>query len=156
MSLTKRQIVEEAYGELGMSQYVFDLDVDVIQRALRRLDAMMAEWNGRGLRLAYPIPATPDESDLDELTNLPDWANEAVTLNLAVRLAPGHGKAVSPQTLAAAKSAKDAVMARLAQPTEIQITNLPRGAGAKNRESTFLPGPSDLLAAGADSSLEFL
>ena len=34
MGYTKRQIIEEAYGELGMASYVFDLDVDVLQRAI--------------------------------------------------------------------------------------------------------------------------
>ena len=156
MGYTKRQIIEEAYGELGMASYVFDLDVDVLQRALRRLDSMMAEWNGHGIRLGYPIPASPDDSDLDELAQVPDWATEAIILGLAVRLAPGHGKTVSPQTLFAAKSAKDSVLARVAMPPEIQITGLPRGAGAKNHESPFLPGPSDTLTAGPDGELEFL
>ena len=155
MSFTKRQFIEEAYGELGMASYIFDLDTDVLARALRRLDSMLAEWNGRGIRLGYPIPASPDDSDLDELTQVPDWANEAVILNLAVRLAPGHGKTVSPQTLFAAKSAKDAVLARAAMPPEVQITGLPRGAGAKNTASPFLSGPTDPLTAGPDSELEF-
>ena len=155
MSYSKRQFVEEAYGEIGMASHVFDLDVDVLQRALRRLDALMAEWNGRGIRLGYPIPASPDDSDLDELALVPDWTNEAVILNLAVRLAPGHGKTVSPQTLFAAKRAMDGVLARAAMPPEVQITGLPRGAGAKNTGSPFLPGPSDTLTAGPDSELEF-
>ena len=152
---TKRRFIEEAYGELGMASYVFDLDVEVLQRALRRLDSMMAEWNGRGIRLGYPL-SSPDDSSLDELAQVPDCANEAVILNLAVRLAPGHGKTVSPQTLFAAKNAKDSILARMAMPPEIQITGLPRGAGAKNHESPFLPGPSDTLTAGPDGELEFL
>ena len=155
MSYTKRQFIEEAYGELGMASYVFDLEPETIHRALRRLDAMMAEWNGRGIRLGYPLPDSPDDSDLDELAQVPDRANQAVILNLAVRLAPGHGKTPSPQTLAAAKGALDGLMARAAIPSEVQITGLPRGAGAKNRASTFLPGPTDPLTAGPDSQLDF-
>lgn len=155
MSFTKRQFIEDAYGEIGMASYVFDLDPEVWQRALRRIDTFMAWLNGKGVRLGYPLPASPSDSDLDELTNVPDWANEAVVLNLAVRLAPGHGKSVSPQTLAAAKSALDAVFARSAMPPEVQITSLPRGAGAKNTISPFLPGPTDPLTAGPDSELEF-
>lgn len=156
MGYSKRQIIEEAYGEIGMASYVFDLDVDVLQRALRRLDSMMAEWNGRGIRLGYPIPASPDDSDLDELAQVPDWANEAVILNLAVRLAPGHGKTVSPQTLFAAKRAMDGVLARVAMPPEVQITGLPRGAGSKSHDAPFLPSPTAPLTAGPDSELEFL
>jgi len=153
---TKRQIIEEAYGELGMASYVFDLDVHVLQRALRRLDSLMAEWNGRGVRLGYPLPASPDDSDLDELAQVPDWANEAVILNLAVRLAPGHGKTVSPQTLFAAKNARDGVLARVAMPPEVQLTGLPRGAGSKSHDAPFLPSSTAPLTAGPDSELEFL
>ena len=93
--------------------------------------------------------------DLDEPALVPDWTNEAVILNLAVRLAPGHGKTVSPQTLFAAKRAMDGVLARAAMPPEVQITGLPRGAGAKNTGSPFLPGSTDTLTAGPDSELEF-
>ena len=155
MGYSKRQLIEEAYGEIGMASYVFDLDVDVLQRALRRLDSMMAEWNGRGIRLGYPLPASPDDSDLDELAQVPDWTNEAVILNLAVRLAPGHGKTVSPQTLAAARRALDTVLGKVAMPPQVQITGLPCGAGAKNLDAPFLPAPSDPLTAGPDSELEF-
>lgn len=154
MGYSKRQIIEESYGEIGMASYVFDLDVDVLQRALRRLDSMMAEWNGRGIRLGYPIPASPDDSDLDELAQVPDWANEAIILNLAVRVAPGHGKTVSPQTLATAKRALDTILAKAAMPPEVQLTGL-RGAGAKNTSRPFLPAPTDSLTAGPDSELEF-
>ena len=155
MGYTKRQIIEEAYGELGMASYVFDLDVDVLQRALRRLDSMMAEWNGHGIRLGYPIPASPDDSDLDELANVPDWATESIILGLAVRLAPGHGKTVSPQTLSAARRALDTVLGKVAMPPQVQITGLPCGAGAKSIDAPFLPAPSDPLTAGPDSVLEF-
>lgn len=155
MSFTKRQFIEEAYGELGMASYIFDLDTDVLARALRRLDSMLAEWNGRGIRLGYPIPASPDDSDLDEPALVPDWTNEAVILNLAVRLAPGHGKTVSPQTLFAAKRAMDGVLARSAMPSEVQLAGLPRGAGAKSHDAPFLPSPTEPLTAGPDSELEF-
>ena len=155
MGYSKRQFIEEAYGEIGMGTYVFDLDLDVLQRAARRLDAMMAEWNGRGIRLGYPIPASPDDGDLDDLATVPDWANEAIILNLAVRLSPGHGKTVSPQTLAAARRALDTVLGKVAMPPQVQITGLPCGAGAKSLDAPFLPAPSDSLTAGPDSELEF-
>lgn len=155
MSFTKRQFIDDAYGELGMASYIFDLEPETIQRALRRLDSMMADWNGRGIRLGYPISGSPADSDLDELTSVPDRANKAVILNLAIELAPGHGKTVSPQTLAAAKRALDTVMAWSAMPPEVQLTNIPRGAGAKNTTSPFFPGPTDPLTAGPDSELEF-
>jgi hypothetical protein len=34
-------------------------------RSLRRLDAMMAEWNAKGIRLGYPLPGSPENSDIN-------------------------------------------------------------------------------------------
>jgi hypothetical protein len=65
VSYTKRQFITAAFEEIGLASYVFDLQPQDLQTALRRLDAMMAEWNGKGLRLAYPIPLSPEDSDLD-------------------------------------------------------------------------------------------
>ena len=51
MGWTKRQYIEQAFEEVGLAAYVFDLTPEQLQSALRKLDAMMAEWNAKGLRL---------------------------------------------------------------------------------------------------------
>lgn len=155
MSFSKRQFIAEAFGELGLVNYIFDLDPEDLERALRRLDAMMAEWNGRGLRLGYPIPSTPTVSDLDEVSGVPDSANEAIILNLAVRLAPGLGKSTSPDTKIAAKNALNMLMGRAALPPQVQLTGLPAGAGSKSIDAPFLAPATDPLTAGPDSELTF-
>ncbi|MFB1502121.1 packaged DNA stabilization gp4 family protein, partial [Thiocapsa sp. N5-Cardenillas] len=111
MSYSKRQFVEGAFEEIGLASYVYDLQPQDYQTGLRRLDAMMAEWNARGLRLGYPLPSAPQDSDIDAATDIPDAANEAVVLNLAIRLASGYGKTVAPATAALAKRALDTVTA---------------------------------------------
>ena len=58
MGYTKRQFVEAAHDELGLSSYVFDMPTEQLQKTMRRLDAMMAEWNAKGIRLGYPMPGT--------------------------------------------------------------------------------------------------
>ena len=45
MGYSKRQFVEAAFAEVGLASYVFDLQPQDLEQALRRLDAMMAEWN---------------------------------------------------------------------------------------------------------------
>ena len=59
MAYTKRQFVEAALTEIGLASYVFDLQPEQLEYARRRLDAMMADLNGKGLRLSYPIPSSP-------------------------------------------------------------------------------------------------
>lgn len=158
MGWTKQDLVEAAYGELALHSFVVTLNPDVLEHGLRRLDAMMAMWNGKGIRLGYPLPSTHDASTLDDDSSLPDAAFEPVFMNLAKRLASGHGKQVAPQTLIAAKEGYDMLMARAAMPSEVQYPGaLPRGAGNKpwNSGRPFMPPPVDPLLAGGDGPIEF-
>ena len=105
MGWTKRQFIDAAFAEIGLSVYTFDMQPEQYQAALVRLDTMLAEWNARGIRIGYPLPVSPQQSDLDEQTGVPDMANEAILTNLAVRIAAGYGKQLMPQTLTTARTA---------------------------------------------------
>lgn len=160
MGWTKQQLVEEAYAELALHGYIFDLDPEELQFGLRRLDGMLGLWNGKGIRLSYPLPSSPDSSSLDSDSNLPDFANEATYLNLAVRIAAGKGKQLPMQTLMLAKQAYDALLSRIAseQMQQQQLPNtFPLGAGNKalRRGTRFMPTPDDTIDAGADDPLDF-
>jgi len=159
MAWTKRQLVEEAFTEVGYASYVFDLQAEQIQMALRRLDGMLAQWNASGLRLSYPLPGAPGQSDLDQSSNLPDAADEAVYLNLAIRIAPSLGKVVSVDTKMNAKAAHDRLMALAAQPGEMQMPRtMPAGAGQKRwryNDDPFVRRPIEPLLAGPDGPIEF-
>lgn len=159
MGWTKGQIVDEAYGELALQGYIYDLSPEMRLTGLRRLDAMMAMWQGKGIRLGYPLPSAPDTSDIDSASNIPDIAIEPVFLNLAVRLAAGFGKQLAPSTLIAAKDGFDMLMGRAAMPPEVQYPEtLPRGAGSKPwrwQVGPFMPPPTDPLTTGPDSELDF-
>ena len=158
MSWTKRQFVTQAFEELGLAAYVFDLYPEQMESAMKRLDAMMATWNAKGIRLGYPIPGSPENGSLSDETSVPDAANEAIFLNLAVRLAPSFGKTVSPDTKLNAKSAYDNLLSLAAAPVEMQLPGtLPLGAGNKpwgiNRP--FVTPPIDPLLVGQDGQLDF-
>ena len=159
MAYTKRQFVEAALTEIGLASYVFDIQPEQLEYARRRLDAMMADWNGKGLRLSYPIPASPEQGSLAEETNVPDSANEAVILNLAVRLAPSYGKQIMPDTRLLAKTAYDTVLQRATAPIELQFPDtLPSGAGSKywrDADDPFMPTPVDPVETGPEGILEF-
>lgn len=130
MGYTKRQFVEGAGEEIGMASYVFDLPPETLDAWLRRLDAMMAEWNGQGIRLGYPIPSNPEDSDLDQRTVVPNWANTAIITNLALRIAPGEGKSISPETKATAFRSFNTVLGRSTTPPQMQLPGTtPIGAG---------------------------
>lgn len=158
MSWTKRQFVNQAFEEIGLASYVFDLQPEQLQSALRRMDAMMAAWNAKGIRVGYPIPTSPENSDLDDETGVPDAANEAIYTNLAIRIAPSFGKAVSQEAKVSARAAYDVLLMRAAVPPEMQLPgSLPAGAGNKpwRYDDEYIKDPSDPLMAGADSVLDF-
>lgn len=157
MSYTKRQFVEAAYEEIGIASYNFDLDPEALQSALRRLDAMMAEWNAKGIRLAYPLPGSPQDSDLAELSTVPDSAIEAIITNLGIRLGPQLGKTLSLDTKFIAKQGYNTLLSRACYPPEMGLpTTMPIGAGNKpgRWSRTFLNAPEPRLDAGDDSHID--
>jgi predicted NBD/HSP70 family sugar kinase len=134
MSYSKRQFVETAYEEIGIADYDFDLSPEQLNSGVRRLDGMMTEWNGRGIRLGYPVPGSPEDTDLDAPTVVPNWAWEAVYLNLALRIAPMVGKDVSPDTKTNAFRAYNTVMGRSLTIPQVQMpATMPAGAGSRWR-----------------------
>lgn len=158
MSWTKRQLVEQAFEEIGYASYAFDLQPEQLQAGLRRLEAMMGTWNGRGIRLGYPLSGSPNAAELDVSSNVPDSANEAIYTNLAVRIGPIVGKNVSMETKQAARLAYTQLLSRFTMPQEQQLPNtMPAGAGNKpwRQDRPFLPGPEDTLDAGDDGVIEF-
>jgi len=156
---TKRQIVMAAFEEIGLGAEAYDVQPGQLQSALRRLDVMVAEWNGRGIRIGYPLPASPSESDIDDATNVPDSAVETLFLSLAVRIAPSYGKQVLPDTKASSIRGYNTLIARATSPVEMSFpSSMPAGAGHKpwragNEE--FLEPPPDPLLAGDDGALDF-
>lgn len=159
MSWTKRQFITTAFEEIGYADYVFDLQPEQLEKALWRLDSMMASWNAQGIRIGYPLPSTPEDSSLTTETSVPDSANMAIYMNLALVLAPTVGKMVSPETKAGAKTSYDILAQRAAAPVPMQFPGtLPSGAGNKpwrNTQDPFLNNPTDPIDAGSDSAIDF-
>lgn len=148
MAWTKRELIADAFGAFGLANYVFDLTPEQMQDALRRLDSMMGQWETQGVYLGYVLPATPGASDLDDDSGIPVQANEAVSLNLARRLAPTIGKALSAETILQAGAAYRALLGKrgVQRMPEMQMpANMPSGAGNKGwrDRDPFLVPPSD-------------
>ena len=159
MAYTKRDIVEQAFDEIGLASYVFDLQPQQLNSALRRLDMMMMTWNGKGIRIGYPLPSSPNDSDLNDELNITDFSFEAMYLNLAIRISGGFGKTVSPDTRINAKRAYNQLLSHSTLPIEMQLGNetVPAGAGNKGwryYNNPFLQAPQNRITAGSDSLLD--
>jgi hypothetical protein len=159
MGYTKQQFISAAFEEIGLASYVFDLQPEQLESALRRLDAMMADWNAKGIRLGYPLPSSPQDSTLSEETLVPDSAYEAIICSLAIRLAPSFGKQVMVETKTTAKQGYDILLQRATFPLEKQLpATTPAGAGNKPwrvYDNPFVRPPYFPVDAGPDGPLEY-
>jgi hypothetical protein len=159
MSWTKRQFVEHAFEEAGYAAYTFDLQPEQLEAGLRRLDAMMAMWHSKGISLGYPLPDSPSGSNLDDLTNVPDRAVEAICANLAVRVGPLIGKMVPAETRSVARAAYTEMLGWATTPSEVQIPgSMPAGAGHKTWQvgRPFLRPTDDGIITPPEDTVEFL
>lgn len=158
MSWTKKEFVLAAFEELGLSDANYNLQDSQLQTALKRLDSMMSSWNAKGIRLSYPLPSSPGDSNLDTDTTVPDAANEAIYLNLAIRIAPSFGKPVTQELKTSARDAYRILLSFNAYPVqEKQLSPLPKGAGYKthvDNTNRFLIPNDNALDVGSDGELD--
>lgn len=126
----KRYLINMAFSEIGLSGYVFDQEADEREEALHKLDGYMAMLKNQGVDIGYNFPATPADSDLDDDSGLPDYAEMAVWQQLALRLCPAYGKTASQVLVSSAHQAKAHLMAAIAViPSTRYPTTLPMGRG---------------------------
>ena len=147
MAWTKRDIITKAYAEIGKAAYDFDLQPEELQDALQSLDAMVSAWSIRGINFGYS--GGNGKGDIDADTEVPQFAYEALTYNLVLRLAGGMGKMVAQETKTLAKQG-------LADLESYSLRIRPRKiggyAGSGSRYSN-LPETIDPLAFGRDGNL---
>lgn len=156
MGWTKRDLIDGAFAELALGSEAWDVTAGEQTLALRRMDAMLADWEQRGIRLGYPIPDGPKADDLDADSGVPSSAVQAIQTGLAVRMAPTLGKQVHPSTQATARDSFQWLLKAAAMPQEQQLpSTMPRGAGNRvwrNTQRPFFPkpdtGPLDIAAGG--------
>lgn len=160
MAFTKLNVIQQAFSEIGLGDYVFDAAPEEMQYALRRLDGMMAQWNHKGIRVGYPLPSAYTKSNLSDDVNVSDMALEAMYTGLAVRLAPSMGKQPSPDTKVMARQGYMALLSNSAAPIQrgMDTHTLPAGQGNKQwrwNKDPFLDTAEDAVDAGPDSEMDF-
>lgn len=160
MALKKRNAIVRALSSIGVHGYEFDVSPEEDEELLQVLDGMMAQWDGLGIKLGYPIPSDTDESDLDQDLGIPLSAYQTVYLNLGILAAPGYGKAVAPETKKAAADGYSVLLIAAATPRRQELPDtLPRGAGNRtpwglNRRFFPVPQkPPTSLDQGGDLEL---
>jgi len=135
MTLTKRNIIEQAFNEIGLGTYAYDAQPEDLQDALARMNALFAEWALAGALTGYPSINVALADDLDNYSNLPADAVRAAITALAVEMAPSYGKVASPQTIKTANAGYKLLMRKAASGQiprrEMDTGAIPGGAGYK-------------------------
>lgn len=150
MSLTRRQLLTRAYRCLGVSNE-FDVSPDELTTGVEDMNMLMAAWTGRNIRIGYR-PGT----GLDDQTGIPDVAEGAVAMNLALRLAPSIGKAPSPDLKRDARLAYLALLTNKVRLTPVQLPQeMPLGAGNRRFvDRRFISPPTDPFDTGAGGTID--
>lgn len=157
---TKGEIVSQAFAELALAGWDWDLTPDEQSWALQRMDMLAAEWALKGIHIGYNASVAP-ETDLQQPSGVPMVAVRALVLNLAREIAAGKGKALPATTIAQANQAYSTLAVGAALPGQQAMPEtLPLGAG--NRYWRGIPNPyfpkpgRPPLEVGQGGNLEFL
>lgn len=125
----KRDIVQLAFEECGQAGYEFELSPEEYDSALRRLNAMMAEWIEEGICLGYNFPNYGNGSPEDE-SGIPYGAVQSVATFLARRVAPSIGKTMGPESSSVMARSFALLKSKYNKPRPMQLGRLtPVGSG---------------------------
>jgi hypothetical protein len=151
---TKGELVDSAYTEIGLAGYIVDISPEEQQTALRRLERMMAMWDARGIRIGYNLAGM--NATLNDLTGAPDWSEDPIITNLALRLAPTLGKQVSIDTRKAAREGYTTLcMGNYEIPNMQMPRHMPIGLGnRRNTKNQQFFAPVDRVTTTHDGILE--
>lgn len=127
---TKQEIIDHALELLAIASYEFELSANERQSCLNFLDRMMAEWDSRGIRVGYALSGNGQSSSTADQSGLSDWAITPVAANLAMRVAPMFGKAISNDVANIAKTGLESIeLTTYSPPPMIYPPTAPRGQG---------------------------
>lgn len=98
--IPKSTLIDMAFDDCGIAGYSFEKTAEEYTSALRKLNAMMWEWPFDQLGYIQPPTGDGNPSDVSGVENR--WTQVLSTM-LAERIAPGIGKALSPEQRSARK-----------------------------------------------------
>lgn len=136
MARTKGELVLKALRKAGLysNATLTDAEPQAIEDSINDLEDMMAQWLIKGIDLGYVFSGA-DEGGMpkpDDDSGIPAWANDGVSLKLAVQICLDNVIAPSEQLLTAADSAYQSICIALTTVPPLQRRNdMPRGTGNK-------------------------
>lgn len=128
---TALDIINDALDDLTIKSSEVSLTDSEVSSAIRKMNRMLTNWAQGGLNLGF----TKIENSSDTLTT-PDWADELITAQLAIRLASSFGMQVSPEIVAIASDSMTRALRNNIQLSKPSYPgSLPTGSGNYNNGS---------------------
>lgn len=134
MPTTARDVIDDAFGTIGVLAAETALEPHEIQDGLRFLNDMLSSWQGSYVGLG----AAPVASATDSL-RIPRWAVQHAKFQLAQTLASPYQKPLSAVTVANIKLASNRFTRNITSNIKVDLPDtLPIGSG--NQDSVDLIG----------------
>lgn len=133
---TVLEVIEDALREINVISEVDSASAEQGKYALRRLNQMMNLWRETmDIDLGWF-----DQSTTSGTMPTPDWAELAITMGLAITIAPKFGASISAETASVAQSAIGGVQTKLIVEKKkgVDLSYLPVGSGHYGRGNNIL------------------
>ena len=126
MSVTNLQIITDALREINVINETQVATAAQSSKALRRLNQLMEKWKEEELDLGW-VKATSTADD----AAIPDYAELAVTLALAVYVAPSFSTEPSGTLIALSQDAVNSLKSKHIREKldNVDMTHMPEGSG---------------------------
>lgn len=126
MSVTNLQIITDALREINVINETQVATAAQSSKALRRLNQLMEKWKEEELDLGW-VKATSTADD----AAIPDYAELAVTLALAVSVAPSFSTEPSRTLIALTQDAVNSLKSKHIREKldNVDMTHMPEGSG---------------------------
>ncbi len=126
MSITNLQVINGALRDINVISEVEDASAEQGAHAIRKLNQLMEIWKEEDKDLGYF-----SQPDTTGTCPIPDWAELGVGAALSIVLAPKYGASISPELVAVADAAVNAIARKtISEKLDNQdMSHMPRGQG---------------------------
>lgn len=125
---TKAEIINDAYSALLMTNVTSDANANDVELAFNKLNSFMHELNSRNMQTGYNFL----DEDINSLSGLQPWMNEAISYGLALRLCTNFGIEPPASLMMSANASMSNLSAQLARVYPINYpSRMPVGSGQR-------------------------
>ncbi|EIH1067221.1 head DNA stabilization protein [Escherichia coli] len=137
MAKTKGDLVLKALRKAGLysKATLTDAEPQSIEDAINDLEDMMAAWQVKGIEIGYQFADSANGvmPHPDDDSGIPAWANDGVSLKLAVQICMDNLRPAPDGLLTAADDAYQTIcIALITVPPLERRNDMPRGSGNKS------------------------